>query len=139
MKCKQVQATLAVAPREWSEAERQQIETHLPTCTACTAIARDYARQADRLTALPRVSLSMAQQQAILAQVLRAPQTPWSRRLVNAFGVAAGVLILGVVMAALLWAFNNPTSLSLTATVTSVLTPTMTATPTILPASSTPA
>ncbi len=139
MKCKQVQAALAVAPREWSEAERQQIETHLPTCTACTAIARDYTRQADRLTALPRASLSMAQQQAILAQVLRAPQTPWSRRLVNAFGVAAGVLILGALVGALLWVFNNPTSLSLTATVTSVLAPTMTATPTMMPASSTPA
>ena len=130
MKCKQVQAALAIAPREWSEAERQQIEAHLLTCAACAAIARDYARQSSQLTALSRTSLSMAQQQAILAQVLRAPQSPWSRRLVNAFGAVAGVLILGVVVAALLWAFNNPTSLSLTATVTSVLTPTMTLTPT---------
>ncbi len=130
MKCKQVQAALAVAPREWSAAERQQIEAHLPTCVACAAIARDYARQADRLMALPRVSLSMAQQQAILAQALRASQSPWSRRLVNAFGAAAAMLILGVLVAALLWAFNNPTSLSLTATVTSVLAPTMTSTPT---------
>src|SRR5512143_1983494 len=98
MKCKQVQAALAIAPREWSEAERQQIEAHLLTCTACAAIARDYARQADRLTALPRVSLSMAQQQAIMAQVLRAPQYPWSRRFVNAFSAVAGILILGVIV-----------------------------------------
>lgn len=139
MKCKQVQAALAIAPSEWSETERQQIEVHVPTCATCAAIARDYAQQAQHLTALPRPSLSMAQQQAILAQVLRAPLYPWSRRLVNAFGAAAGVLILGVLVAALLWAFNNPTSLSLTATVTSVLTPTMTSTPTLGSTSPTPA
>ncbi len=136
MKCKQVQAALAIAPREWSETERQQIEAHLATCTTCAALARDYAQQADRLRALPRASLSMAQQQAIMAQVLRAPQYPWSRRAVNAFGVAAGILILGVLVISLLWAFNNPTSLSLTATATSVLTQTMTSTPPVIPSTS---
>ena len=130
MKCKQVQTALAIAPREWSEAERQQIEAHLPTCATCAAIARDYDRQTDQLTALPRLSLSMAQQQTIMSQVARMPQYLWSRRLGNAFGAAAGVLLLGVLVVSLLWLFNHPTSLSLTATVTSVLTPTMTSTPT---------
>jgi predicted anti-sigma-YlaC factor YlaD len=139
MKCEQVQAVLAIAPREWSEAERQQVAAHMQTCTACAALARDYARQASRLMALPRPGLSTAQQQAIFAQAARLPRHPWSRRLVNALGTAAGVLILGALIVALLWAFSNPASLSLTATVTRVLTPTLTSTPTSGPASPTPA
>jgi hypothetical protein len=138
MKCKQARAALAVAPREWSEAERQQIDAHLLTCAACAAIARDYARQASQLTALPRTSMSMAQQQAILSQALRAPQRLWSRRLVNAFGAAVGMVIIGVLIVALLRAFNNPTS-SAIATVASVMTPTPTATSTPAPPTFAPA
>jgi anti-sigma factor RsiW len=137
MTCEQVQAVLAITPREWSEAERQQVAAHVQTCTACAVLAREYARQASRLRALPRPGLSMAQQQAIFAQAARPPRHPWSRRLVNALGTATGVLILGALIVALLWAFSNPASLSLTATVTRVLTPTPTSTPT--PASPSPA
>lgn len=138
MKCKQVQAALAIAPREWSEAERQQIETHLLTCATCAAIARDYTRQASQLTVLPRPSLSLAQQQAILSQASRAPQRLWSRRLVSAFGVVAGALILGVLVMSLMWLFNNSMSSS-PVTRTRVLTPAPTLTPTPAPPTLAPA
>ena len=137
MKCEHVRRVLAVSPREWSEADRLQVEAHLLTCQACAAIARDYTAQAAHLSALSRPSLSNAQQQAILNQAYTT--APQQRHFTTAIGVAAGVLAIGLLVTLFVWMFSSRPPSSLTVGVTRAVIPTLTLTPSPAPPTPAPA
>ena len=110
MECEQIEHLLAVSPREWNEAERAQVTSHVQTCAGCAAVARRYAEQERLLSALPRPGLAPARQQAILAQARRESSGVRLRsHLAGVLSAAAGVLFFGLLAVMLVWSLRNPT------------------------------
>ncbi len=135
MKCEQIRPLLAISPREWTTAERGQVEAHLATCPRCAALAREYASQDRVFGKLPRRGLSPERQEAVLAQVRReAGWLRWRVWVSNALGTAAAmllVLFLGLSLSVLLRHASTATTFLPPTAVSPV--PTATPQPTALP------
>jgi murein DD-endopeptidase MepM/ murein hydrolase activator NlpD len=67
--CKKTRGLLALRPKDWSAEEREQIETHLATCSDCAAIAHAYAEQDRLVRAAPRVGLTPSQRSQLLSRI----------------------------------------------------------------------
>jgi len=119
MECDHVQQALAVSPREWSDAERAQVESHLHVCPACAAVARLYTEQEQMLSALPRPGMSLARQQMVLAQARRDVDRRQLRtRLSNVMRATAGVLAFGFLIAMLVFLLRTTAPIGPTAALT---------------------
>ena len=109
MKCAHIRRILAVSPREWTAAQRQQVEEHTRACADCARLARDFAAQERALSALPQTRMSPGRQRAVLAQTRH--EADWLRlrvRLSNALTAAAGILALAFLIAAVVTLLPTP-------------------------------
>jgi len=109
MKCAHIRRILAVSPREWTAAQRQQVEEHTRACAGCARLTRDFAAQERALSALPQTRMSPGRQRAVLAQTRR--EAGWLRlrvRLSNALTAAAGILALAFLIAAVVTLLPTP-------------------------------